>query len=72
MYEDIEDAHMIGMVLLHGAGEKAFCAGGDVRTLVAPGPIPLDKVAPQMEFFRQDDTAAILRWRICSYPRGLD
>lgn len=43
---------MIGMVLLHGAGEKAFCAGGDVLSLVAPGPIPMDKEAPQMQFFR--------------------
>jgi len=66
VYNDIEDAHMIGMVLLHGAGEKAFCAGGDVLSLVAPGPIPMDKEAPQMQFFREEYT---LNHRIATAPK---
>jgi len=66
VYESIEDAHMMGMVLLHGGGEKAFCAGGDVLSLYNPGQIPMDKEAPQMEFFREEYT---LNHRIATTPK---
>lgn len=37
------------LVVIKGAGEKAFCAGGDVRTLVENGPVESSK-----NFFREE------------------
>lgn len=37
------------LVVIRGAGEKAFCAGGDVRAIVEAGPTPESKA-----FFREE------------------
>eukprot|EP00286_Rhodomonas_abbreviata_P019668 CAMPEP_0181307676 /NCGR_PEP_ID=MMETSP1101-20121128/11021_1 /TAXON_ID=46948 /ORGANISM="Rhodomonas abbreviata, Strain Caron Lab Isolate" /LENGTH=466 /DNA_ID=CAMNT_0023413937 /DNA_START=35 /DNA_END=1432 /DNA_ORIENTATION=- len=66
IYEELEDAWMTGLIILHGAGEKAFCAGGDVRWLYEGGMTPLNKPAPQMEFFRAEYT---LNHRIAVAPK---
>ncbi len=34
-YKEIEDNESIGLVLLYGAGEKSFCAGGETCILAA-------------------------------------
>ena len=47
-----EDAHMdgeIGVVLLTGAGERAFCTGGDQRVRGDGGYVGEDGVAPLTE-----------------------
>jgi hypothetical protein len=47
------DNPLVGLVLLYGGGDKAFCAGGDVRKLADGGMKPKSEKAPQMEFFRE-------------------
>ncbi|EDS36835.1 3-hydroxyisobutyryl-coenzyme A hydrolase [Culex quinquefasciatus] len=37
------------LVIVKGAGEKSFCAGGDVRSLVEAGPVPESR-----NFFREE------------------
>lgn len=37
------------LVIIKGAGDKSFCAGGDVRTLVESGPVPSSR-----NFFREE------------------
>ncbi|MDB5988551.1 MAG: enoyl-CoA hydratase/isomerase family protein [Nevskia sp.] len=60
----------IACVVLHGAGEKAFCAGGDVRSLRAAilahaGPEP----NPQAQAFFSEEYR--LDHRIHSYPKPI-
>jgi len=50
-YKEAEGDESVFLYLLYGAGEKAFCAGGDVAKVAKLGPAPLGKPAPQMEFF---------------------
>ena len=55
----------IGAVLIRGAGEKAFCAGGDVRALVtAPAGVDKDRLA--RDFFAEEYR---LNFRVHTYPK---
>ena len=55
----------IGAVVIRGAGEKAFCAGGDVRALVmAPAGVDTAKLA--RDFFAEEYR---LNHRIHHYPK---
>jgi len=62
MLEDITDVYFKAYheqwtrcVVLFGAGDKAFCSGGDVRSLYEAGIHPMDgPPAPQMEFFQDE------------------
>lgn len=59
----------IGAVLIEGAGEKAFCAGGDVRLLYDEGQAAGMAVAPdslRARFFRAEYT---LNHRIHTFPK---
>ncbi|WP_321396603.1 enoyl-CoA hydratase/isomerase family protein [Emcibacter sp.] len=53
----------IAAVVVEGAGEKAFCAGGDVRTLAENGP---DNSGPAEEFFA---TEYQMNARIFHFPK---
>ena len=55
----------IGAVLIRGAGEKAFCAGGDVRALVV-APAGLDKAQLARDFFAEEYR---LNLRIHTFPK---
>ena len=55
----------IGAVLIRGAGEKAFCAGGDVRALVV-APAGIDTARLAREFFAEEYR---LNLRIHNYPK---
>ena len=55
----------IGAVVIRGAGEKAFCAGGDVRALVV-APDGIDKAKLAREFFAEEYR---LNLRIHNYPK---
>lgn len=55
-YKEAEHDEHCGLFVLYGAGEKAFCAGGDVAVLGKTGPVPLGQHAPQMDFFRAEYT----------------
>jgi len=55
----------IGAVLIRGAGEKAFCAGGDVRALIL-APDGLDKAQLARDFFAEEYR---LNLRIHNYPK---
>ena len=53
LYRRVQDNPLVGLVLLYGGGDKAFCAGGDVRKLVEGGMRSRSDKAPQMDFFRE-------------------
>jgi len=55
----------IGAVLIRGAGEKAFCAGGDVRALIV-APAGLDKAQLARDFFAEEYR---LNLRIHNFPK---
>jgi enoyl-CoA hydratase len=55
----------IGAVLIRGAGEKAFCAGGDVRALVV-APDGIDKARLARDFFAEEYR---LNLRIHRFPK---
>lgn len=55
----------IGAVVIRGAGEKAFCAGGDVRALVV-APEGIDKVQLARDFFAEEYR---LNLRIHNFPK---
>ncbi|MDB5362370.1 MAG: enoyl-CoA hydratase/isomerase family protein [Rhodospirillales bacterium] len=55
----------IGAVLIRGAGEKAFCAGGDVRALVV-APEGIDKGRIARDFFAEEYR---LNLRIHNFPK---
>ncbi len=64
-----EDASIV-CVVLHGAGEKAFCAGGDVRSLykaIIDNPAALPNL-PNLAFFSEEYR---LDYRIHRYPKPL-
>ena len=50
------------VVVVRGAGDKAFCAGGDIQKLYDGGP----KSLITQEFFREEYR---LNWRIHNYPK---
>jgi len=53
IYRRVQENPLVGLVLLYGGGEKAFCAGGDVRKLAEGGIMKRSEKAPQMDFFRE-------------------
>jgi enoyl-CoA hydratase/carnithine racemase len=55
----------VRMVVLRGAGEKAFCAGGDIRALHDS---VKERTAYAREFYR---TEYALDYRIHTYPKGV-
>jgi len=54
----------ISCVVMEGAGEKAFCAGGDVRAVVLASRDPSSRLGK--DFFREE---YILNHRIHTYPK---
>jgi len=57
LYRRVQGNPLVGLVLLYGGGDKAFCAGGDVRKLAEGGVRARgDNKAPQMDFFREEYT----------------
>lgn len=54
----------IACVVIEGAGEKAFCAGGDVRAVVLASRDPSSRLGK--DFFREE---YILNHRIHTYPK---
>ena len=56
LYGRVQENPLVGLVLLYGGGDKAFCAGGDVRYLAEGGVQAKGARAPQMEFFREEYT----------------
>ena len=58
----------IAAVVIRGAGDRAFCAGGDLRALYEFGErAPRVAVeAPEQDFFRKEYT---LNWRIHHFPK---
>jgi enoyl-CoA hydratase len=55
----------VDAVLIRGAGEKAFCAGGDVRALVTAPP-GIDRVKLARDFFAEEYR---LNFRINNFPK---
>ena len=53
LYRRVQGNPLVGLVLLYGGGDKAFCAGGDVRKLAEGGVRARGDKAPQMDFFRE-------------------
>lgn len=56
LYRRVQQNPLVGLVLLYGGGDKAFCAGGDVRKLAEGGVRSRTVEAPQMAFFREEYT----------------
>lgn len=56
LYRRVQENPLVGLVLLYGGGDKAFCAGGDVRKLAEGGMRARTEKAPQMDFFREEYT----------------
>lgn len=58
----------IRAVVVRGAGDRAFCAGGDLRSLYDAGPKASAMVAehPERDFFRRE---YVLNWRIHHFPK---
>jgi len=54
LYRRVQENPLVGLVLLYGGGDKAFCAGGDVRKLAEGGVRARSEEAPQMTFFREE------------------
>lgn len=55
IYRRVQENPLVGLVLLYGGGEKAFCAGGDVRKLAEGGLSKRSEKSPvQMDFFREE------------------
>ncbi len=46
----------VGAVVLKGAGERAFCAGGDVRALATAQGSAAARAAQAVSYFRGEDT----------------
>tara|TARA_B100000676_G_C18082549_1_gene852330 strand:- start:1756 stop:2796 length:1041 start_codon:yes stop_codon:yes gene_type:complete len=57
---ELDDA--VRGIVVRGAGDKAFCAGGDIQKLYEGGP----KSLITQEFFREEYR---LNWRIHNYPK---
>ena len=53
LYRRVQGNPLVGLVMLYGGGDKAFCAGGDVRKLAEGGVRKRGDKAPQMDFFRE-------------------
>ena len=53
LYRRVQGNPLVGLVMLYGGGDKAFCAGGDVRKLAEGGLRKRGDKAPQMDFFRE-------------------
>ena len=58
----------VAAVLVEGAGDRAFCAGGDLRAIYDAGPELARRMAedPERDFFRRE---YLLNWRIHHYPK---
>ena len=58
----------IGAIVVQGAGDRAFCAGGDLRAIYDSGPeaARLMTEHPDRDFFRHEYR---LNWRIHHYPK---
>lgn len=58
----------IRAVVVRGAGDRAFCAGGDLHTLYEAGAKASAMVAehPERDFFRRE---YVLNWRIHHFPK---
>lgn len=54
LYSRVQQNPLVGLMLLYGGGDKAFCAGGDVRKLAEGGMRKRTETAPQMDFFRAE------------------
>jgi enoyl-CoA hydratase/carnithine racemase len=62
--DEAEKEDRIKMIILHGAGEKGFCAGGDLRALVAA--VRIKNFTWVDQFFYQEYA---LDWRIHRFPK---
>ena len=62
------DDPSIHAVVVRGAGDRAFCAGGDLRAIYDAGPERAPRMSddPDTDFFRREYT---LNWRIHHYPK---
>lgn len=62
------DDPAIHAVVVRGAGDKAFCAGGDLRAIYDAGPERAQRMSddPDSDFFRRE---YLLNWRIHHYPK---
>ncbi len=62
------DDPSIHAVVVRGAGDRAFCAGGDLRAIYDAGPERAPRMAedPDTDFFRRE---YVLNWRIHHYPK---
>ncbi len=58
----------IRAVVVRGAGDRAFCAGGDLRAIYDAGPERAPSMAddPETDFFRRE---YVLNWRIHHFPK---
>ena len=67
LYAKWEAQPHVGAVLLKGAGDRAFCAGGDVRALVMAPLTPAQRSAAAVAYFREED-ALVYRISTLSKP----
>ncbi len=63
-FDEAEQDHAIGFVVLHGAGKRGFCAGGDIKALAKSA--KSSNLREAYEFF---DTEYALDVRIYRFPK---